>query len=74
MSALSDWKRIVLPTELAQARRRALDEAVKIIMSATEPGERAPASYFAQALEKLANARRQFPLQITTVCPIQISQ
>ena len=36
---------------IAQARLKALDEAVKIIMSITEPGEMAPASYFAQALE-----------------------
>ncbi len=36
----------------AKVRRDAMGDAVKIIMSLTEPGERAPAGYFASALER----------------------
>ncbi len=38
--------------DVAKIRRDAIGDAVKIIMSLTEPGERAPASYFAAALER----------------------
>ncbi len=37
---------------ISEARRAAFDEAIKIIMALTEPGEGAPASYFAHALER----------------------